>query len=272
MQYWNKKKLGIAAVVAVIVLAGIWLVWPSRASAADLGEGPLIPGIAATKAAPWTGIYLGAGLGYQVADTNLTLDAASPGFTGNIVEIDGLSGRGWGYDGRLGVDWQIPNTAFVIGILGGYAGGETEFNVNSDLPFGPKGAPLGNVLNATMEQSWYAGGRLGIAHKNVLVYGGYAWTRGDFNVSIPASPGLCSAALPVGMSLTCSQDVGGRMILAGIEVLINPQLSLGAEYTLAQYDTANIFSAVSGPNSLSLDADTDVHAFKVRLNFRPFSK
>jgi opacity protein-like surface antigen len=54
------------------------------------------------------------------------------------------------------------------------------------------------------------------------------------------------------------------MYIAGIEQAVAAGLTLGAEYSLAQYE----FSAFDG----DLSIDPDVHAFKVRLNWRPFSK
>lgn len=211
----------------------------------------------------WTGVYLGVGLGYQIADTNLDLNVDTPQGSGSLLEIDGLSGRGWGYDGRLGFDWQIPGSAFVVGILGGYRGGETEFNVNTDL------GNLGNVLNATMRQTWYAGGRVGIAHGQALYYVGGAWTQGEMDISIPVAPNLCGNTA----GLNCSPDVDGYMLLAGMEAKLAPQWTVGLEYTLTRFDTANIFSADFVPNSnLSLDTETDIHAFMVRLNYRPMSK
>jgi opacity protein-like surface antigen len=255
-----KDKLKIALAGALVALG---VGWCRDAMADGLPKGGLLPiGEVAKAGQGWSGIYLGAGIGYQIADTNLSLDANVPPFSGSIVEIDGLSGRGWGYDGRLGYDYQIPNTMFVIGILGGYRGGETEFNVNTDF------GGFGNVLNATMRQTWYAGGRLGIAHGKSLFYVGGAWTKGEMDISIPLFPTACGNV----QGLRCSQDVDGRMLLAGMEVQVAPQLTLGAEYTLTQYDTANIFSATAGPNSIGLNADTDVHAFMLRLSYRPLAK
>jgi opacity protein-like surface antigen len=258
-----KDKIAAALVVAILA-AG----YCQDARADGLPKSGVVPLGEVVKASPgsWSGIYFGAGIGYQIADTNLSLGIDTPQGSANLLEIDGLSGRGWAYDGRIGVDFQVPNTMFVVGILGGYKGGETEFNVNTDL------GNLGNVLSASMRQTWYAGGRVGIAHGQSLYYVGAAWTKGEMDISIPVVPGLCSATMPKGVSLSCSQDVDGRMLLAGMEVKLAPQWTLGMEYTLTQYDTATIFSVVSGPDSLKLNADTDVHAFMARFTYRPFAK
>ena len=250
-------------IAAFLVAAAFAIVcWVAPAKADGLPKSSLLPLGEVAKAGSWTGVYLGAGLGYQIADTNLSLGVDTPKFSGNLLEIDGLSGRGWAYDGRVGFDWHVPGTAFVVGILGGYKGGETEFNVNSDLPGG------GNLLSATMRQTWYAGGRVGLASGSALYYVGAAFTQGEMDISIPVAPSLCGNTV----GLNCSPDVDGRMWLAGMEAKITPQWTVGVEYTLTQFDTANIFSATNGVDSLSLDADTDIHAFMVRFNYRPFSK
>jgi opacity protein-like surface antigen len=255
--------------IIVLGLAFVMLA-PSKARAEGLPKtadsSGFLPIGDIAKAAPgsWTGAYVGAGLGYQVADTNLSLDAHTVPFSGSLLNLDGLSGRGWRYDGRLGFDWQFPNTGLVLGILGGYGAGETEFSVNTDLPL----KTGGNILNLNVEQNWYAGARLGYAFNKSLAYVGYAWTQGEMSVSIPAAPTACGTV----KGLSCNHDIDGTMFLAGIETMITPQVSLGAEYTLTQYDTASIFSATSGKDSIALNADTDVHAFMVRLNWRPFGK
>jgi len=267
--YWRTiNLLAIGLCGLLVVLVAMAVLNPARAEGIDKARAgaTLVPVGELAKVAPgsWSGVYLSAGVGYQIADTNLDLNANAPTyqFAGSLLEIDGLSGRGWTYDGRIGVDFHVPNTVFVVGILGGYKGGETEFSVNTDL------GNFGNALNATMRQTWYAGGRVGIASGKSLYYVGYAWTQGEMDISIPLAPTACSSV----KGLNCSQDIDGRMLLAGMETQIAPQWTLGMEYTLTQYDTASILSLAGGQDSLRLDADTDVHAFMARLSFRPLAK
>ena len=229
---WDKIKeyVWMGAAVAVVLLLLVGAFWPRPAKAADLGDGPLIPGLTVGKSAPWTGVYAGVGGGYQVADTEISVPSLSI--------LDGISGRGWAADARLGFDWQPSGTPFVIGVLGGYNLGEAEFGA------------FNGALTATLEPQWYVGGRLGLAlPTKTLLYGGLAWQRAEGTVSLS---GVGSAS--------ATED--GLLYLAGIEQSIGPHLTLGAEYSLARYEFA------AGPLSI----DPDVHAFKVRLNWRPFSK
>ena len=73
-----------------------------------------------------------------------------------------------------------------------------------------------------------------------------------------------------------AKTLDGYMILAGGEMVIAPMWTLGAEYSWTRYDTFNMTqnfaAAPNGPARHELTVDPDVHAFKVRLNFRPLSK
>ena len=232
MHYWKKLttlQKALAAIVVVVLFAiGVM---SARAEGVDRAPPSFLPIGEVAKATGWTGVYVGVGGGYQIADTELSWQGQSA--------INGISGRGWGADGRVGFDWQAAGTPIVIGVLGGYNIGEAEFDA------------LGGVLSATLEPTWYVGGRVGIAlQTKTLIYGGAAWQEAKGTVSAN------------GQSVSATDQ--GIMYIAGIEQAVAPTLTLAAEYSLAQYD----FSAFGG----DLAIDPDVHAFKVRLNWRPFSK
>ena len=203
----------------------------------------------------WTGIYIGAGLGYQVSNTDADLNVGAV----NVLGGSGFSGKGWAYDARIGADWHIQNTPFVVGLLAGYNGGETDFNIHGVAlsPFNP--------ITAHIHQTYYAGGRVGLAfnQSRSLAYVGYAFTKADFDVGVPVA-GVCAPA-----ALQCSHDLNGRMLLIGLETVIMPQVTIGAEYTFTDYSSANLLPANLA--AATLNVDPDVHAFKVRLNWRPLN-
>ena len=238
-----RKRFGKIALYVIGAIAVLVFVWNfiAQASAADKGgEGPGILGIEnVAKKTGWTGVYIGVGGGYQVADIDVS---ALPG---DWAGIDGLSGRGWAGDARLGFDWHFTGSPFVVGLLGGYNLGEAEFTAH----LGPYGA------NATIEPTWYVGGRAGLAFGKSLVYAGYAWQEADAKGSLTFEGATFASG---------STTVNGHVLLVGLETVLAPQLTLGAEYSLAKYETITINDAV--------DVDPDVHAFKIRLNWRPFSK
>ena len=247
MHYWKKLttlQKALAAIVVVVLFAiGVM---SARAEGVDRAPPSFLPiGEVAKATTAWTGVYMGAGGGYQVSDTKLSLDAVGAGVF-NGAFLDGLSGDGWTGDARLGFDWQVSGSPFVLGVLGGYNVGEVESEAG--LPLIP-----GATATATLTPTWYVGGRVGIAlPTHTLVYGGAAWQE---------------AKGELGGVLSGSATEHGIMYIAGIEQVVAKGLTLGAEYSLAQYD----FDASCGV-ACNVNIDPDVHAFKVRLNWRPFSK
>ena len=225
--------IAFAAFVAILIVGG-------RAFAADKGgaDGHILGIEDVAKKAGWTGVYFSVGGGYQVADVSLSA-------YDDLAGINGLSGRGWAGDARLGFDWQLSGSPFVIGLLGGYNIGEAEFTAHAG-PFG---------VNATIEPTWYIGGRAGVAFGKSLAYVGYAWQEAE------AAGSISFMGTPVASGST---TVNGQVLLVGLETVLAPQLTLGAEYSLARYESIGIGDHVS--------VDPDVHAFKLRLNWRPFTK
>lgn len=202
---------------------------------------------AVEKPFSWTGLYVGGGVGYQVGDSELTLT--------NTASINGLSSRGWGWDGRIGADIQLlANSPLVVGVFGQYGGGDTEFDISVTGP--------GTIVGASIEQKWAVGGRIGWAINKTLLYTGAAYTRGDLNINVPIAPGICAPAV-----LQCGHDLDGYMFILGVETYILPQVTAGLEYSFTDYDKANLFPASVAPTQLNVDSD--VHAIKVRFNWRP---
>jgi outer membrane immunogenic protein len=215
----------VAWLAALVIAAGYFISSANADGPTKAGSIlPEIPGVTTAKGG-WTGGYVGVGGGYQVSDTEVSV----PG----ISIIDGLSGRGWTGDARVGFDWQpSASMPLVFGILGGYNLG------------GVKTEAFNGVASATLDATWYVGGRIGVAlPTNTLIYGGAAWQQ---------------AKGELGGVFSGSATDEGIMYIAGIEQKVAPHVTLGAEYSLSQYQFA------AGP----LAIEPDVHAFKVRLNFR----
>lgn len=232
-------------VIALGLVALALSAFPAFAS--DLGPygvGPISRGSsAAEQPFSWTGVYVGGGAGYGVGDVEVNV----PGLAG----IDGLSMHGWQGDGRVGADYQFKGTPFVVGALAGYNFGSADFDLNV--------AGLGSLLNAKLEKTWYAGGRIGLATKTgTLFYVGAAWTQADFDLSVPVAAGIC------GPVLSCSNTLDGKMFLAGAETMLSDNFSIAAEYTFTDYDSVNVLKGSPIPVNVS----PDEHAFKVRANLR----
>jgi len=153
------------------------------------------------------------------------------------ASIEGASSRGFEGDGRIGLDYHMTGTPIVLGVFGCYNVGETEFKVNG-----------GGGFNATITPTWCIGGRAGLAMANKsLLYVGYAYSKADFDTS--------AGGLGVG-------ELTGNSGLVGLETYLAPQLTIAGEYTFTRYDGIDIGA---------VHLDPDVHAFKLRLNWRPLS-
>lgn len=189
----------------------------------------------------WTGFYLGGGLGYGFADTELNVSDVHNGL--NWLNVDGLSGTGAVGDIRVGADYQFAGTPLVVGVLAGYNFGSMEFNAS---------AFDGNLsLSAELEPTWYAGGRLGLAlPTKTLVYVGAAYQEAEGSFSTQFS----EAAGPHG-----SQTADAVVYMLGLEQALTNNWRLGVEYNYAQYQ----FDATA--DCFKFDIDPDVHTIKARL-------
>jgi opacity protein-like surface antigen len=235
-------------VLAAIVVLAVVVFFGAKARAE--GVQPPIPGIAALgNPAPgsWTGLYVGVGGGYQIGDLELSEGKNAPlGFN-----VDGLSMDGWTGDVRIGFDWQMGSSPFVIGVLGGHKFGEAEFSAGASI--GPNSIA---GVDASINPNWYVGGRAGYSFGKSLAYVGYAYQWADAE----GSAWICDPEDAV----RGSTNLNAHVFLAGLETAVASQITLGLEYSLAKYEDVNISDV--------LNVDPDVHAVTLRLNWRPFSK
>lgn len=164
--------LGIAAGL----LGGVVWAHFGIAHGADLKAAPLPAKAPALVAAydPYTGIYLGAEIGYGfnlgnigAAPVNLgTLSAAPQGFVGGAY---------------LGLGTRIPGFLAPLG-LDGYIGLEGDFD-GADLT---GTASMPGLLTASVRDGWLASvrARFGLIYQNVMFYGTAGWGFGGSSLSL----------------------------------------------------------------------------------------
>jgi outer membrane immunogenic protein len=222
-----------ALIAAVVIAAGYFVSVPAKAEGL-LPLGKVADATGATS--NWTGFYVGGGLGYQVGDTDVTAYGHGLPFAGTQI-----SANGWAGDVRAGFDWQIAGSPIVVGVLGGYNFGEAEHNTFF----------MNDTIRASLEPTWYVGGRAGLAFGKSLGYVGYAYQEADASLSTSFSEGG-------------SETVRAHVLLAGLETALAPQVTLGIEYSFAKYDDITIGDI----ECLGLNLDPEVHAVKARLNYR----
>jgi outer membrane immunogenic protein len=215
--------------VALAVVAGVGLV--QTAAAADLGG----PRYGSVKDAPvvyerpfsWTGLYVGANVGYGWSDVNWE-DTVGPG---------SHNGNGWLLGGQIG--YNIQSGQFVYGLEADMSGAWVD----------------GNNACCGHEFNWVGSvrGRAGLAVNNnrTLLYatGGAAWADVDYS-----GPGVS------GFSNTHFGWVAG----AGIEHMLTQNLSARVEYLHYDFDSAD---GTVGGLATTVEPKLDTVRFGLNLKF-----
>jgi outer membrane immunogenic protein len=233
----------------------------AAATAADM---PVKAPPAAVVATSWTGFYVGANAGYGWGHTTTT-DATTNDFASNILlgtavftglpqdrAVTRTDFRQQGATGgfQVGYNWQVGRR-MVLGV-------ETDFNLSGLRGSGNvtteliPNSTITQTLNTSQKVNWFgtARARLGfLATPTLLVYGtgGLAYGRvsqaADFGyysgnptqfatavASSPQGQAACSTTNPP-CYLSTSHDIRiGWSAGGGAEWLLNPHLSLKAEY------------------------------------------
>lgn len=201
----------------------------------------------------WTGFYAGINVGYAWGDTR-TREVGPAGYNG--------IGNNWSYtaDGFMGgiqLGYNVQFSGLIVGLQGdlGYLGVS-----------GGRADPLSLGLDtrASTTDGLYVSltGRLGFAANNFMVYarGGYIWADIGHSVVDNCNVAPCGPALVnVSTSGRSGWTLGG-----GVEVAINPNLSVFAEYMYADFGNVTTLSAAG----FGWTHDLDVHTARIGLNFR----
>lgn len=229
----------LAAVVASATLA-------TAASAADLGSGPYRGGRDEPYARPfsWTGLYIGANVGYGWTDTDWS-------FTGSSL----LGNRGGGglLGAQLGYNWQAGRTVFGI-----------EGDVATSWIDGTSSCP-NPAFNCSHDLTWTASlrGRLGftVNDNRTLLYGtaGVAWADTKWSTRDAAT----GAAFGSDFSTTQT----GYVVGAGIEHMLTQNLSARVEYLYYGFDPVTAPAGTLDVGPTKLDPSSQVVRFGLNLKF-----
>ncbi len=181
----------------------------------------------APVAAPydWTGLYAGINGGYGWDRLNWTNTAGDT--SGDF------NGRGWLFGGTLGANWQMPGTAFVLGVEGDWSWTDVKATSTATAC----GAALG--LSCETDVKWLATirGRLGYAFDRFLVYGTVGAAFAKFSPSIGATPGFTD------------YNDSGWTAGGGVEYALYDRWSVKAEYLYMDFGTSPVFVAATGITS-----------------------
>jgi len=243
---------------AIAVAAGVGL--GTSTALADGYFGGSVKDVPVAVTDTWSGLYIGAAVGYGVATTevNDTLslkhkyDKDGDGIKIPILNLDGLSSEGALGTLTLGYDHQI-SPGILVGIFGDYTFGDLEHETSVLGGLGKVESSLGD--------NWSIGARIGLIRDKTLWYAMAGYTESDLDWSLSVLGGEVSGG----------ETLSGYFVGLGVEHQIFNNVSLKLDYRFYDYDALNYsdsgkFLCLEWKNNLEID--TDVHAVRVGLNWK----
>lgn len=189
-----------------------------------------------SKAADWTGCYVGAHVG--MSSTVTTADF------GGFATIDGFGTEGAAGGITAGCDKQIDKV--VVGVWGDYTWHDQEFSISS--PY------VGALAALSLDDQWSIGGRAGyLVTPDALVYGLVGYTRASYG-------SLTSPAFGASMSVP---DFAGIIVGGGAELALGSGWSMDARYTYTKLDSETV--DIGG---FPLGLDPSIHTVRVGAAYR----
>lgn len=192
----------------------------------------------------WTGFYIGLGVGAGANVAELSTEII-PG-----VSLDGIGGEGIFGELTVGYDYLVA-PRFLVGGLADvhYSNVETRLEV-----------PALGGLDATASDTYgfdvgLRAGYLFTPSTLGYVLGGYAWQKGEIDVSIGGG----------GDDIDSDRD--GYFVGVGVETAIASNWTLKTEYRFTQFSDDNVLEDLGAPDGI-LDSEVSSHTFRVGANYR----
>lgn len=199
---------------------------------------------AADKSPAWTGIYVGASVGYGSTTTETGANVAG---LGNLLTIDGLGSSGGSMGLKAGADLLVQQ--FLVGAFADWTHHDQEWSASSAL------IPGGTLASLKFDDSITLGGRAGMIVGDALVYGlvGYTTMRTS-DITVPAVP----------LTLAVS-DLKGWTLGGGIELALTNAIFVGLEYRHTQFDSQDI---PLGFGNASLSLKPEMNEVRAALTYK----
>ncbi|MBY0227608.1 MAG: outer membrane beta-barrel protein [Hyphomicrobium sp.] len=190
-------------------------------------------------ASDFTGIYAGISIGYAHAGSEVTNEIIAPPvyiFTRDDIGADDVIGSvSLGYDRQIG-------SAFVLGVFGDYSFGDLSSNLS---------LTAASNLDLEVSNMWAVGGRIGVLVTDaMMVYANAGYTEADLDFE------------------GADFDLDGYFVGGGIEQALGRGFFMKLEYRYADYGSTRLFESSSLCCSETLNTDTDVHSFRVGINYK----
>lgn len=262
----------------------------------------LADGMVSTKdvvAAPcctanWSGIYIGAAVGYGIArsKTHYQVDSVQ---VGDILDPDntqipatqffGDSTSSIASDGftgtvTLGYDRDIGRN-IVIGVFADYTFGDLESDFIPEYQQTVDFLPFGAQSTISLSNQWAVGARIGLTRSCcALWYLTAGYTQVDLDVEDHRERDTSGTPPEQGLG-TRSSTLHGYFIGGGVEQQIYNNLTLKLEYRYSDfgdqnvYDVTQVFQCTPVPctgagikRQERLEMDTDIHAVRLGLAYK----
>jgi len=233
----------------------------------------------------WSGLYIGAHVGYGWGDSDGSLTFYDPEKVNEKITDhfpDGthkrtLSPDGWLGGGQLGMNFQ--RDSFVYGIeLDLSKAGIEDSGINTSTQFGDWGSVSKHI---TTEIEWLGTvrGRLGFTTGQMLIYGtgGFAWAKTSARQDVFHNKGEDTNLHASGSD---KETLAGWTIGGGLEVALSSRLTLKGEYLYIDLgDVSYNFKGThtgkpdaekaGKPHTTDgYDADVTLHTFRIGVNYR----
>jgi outer membrane immunogenic protein len=237
----SKQKIFVGA-VSVAVLAGV-----SAAQAADL---PVRAPVAAAPVYSWTGLYIGANVGFGVAaDRGRVIVPAVSG----LPSFD-LAPRGALGGGQIGYNWEIGG--WVVGVEADIQGTGIDRSANCVFTC----TPAANI-GVSQELPWFGTvrGRLGSPLGNLMIYntGGLAYGSVKTHINETALGGIGTANF--------EQTRTGWTLGSGVEANLGNNWIGRVEYLYI--DFGHVSGTITGTNHAFV-GDAQQHVFRVGASYK----
>jgi outer membrane immunogenic protein len=201
------------------------------------------------QAGNWSGIYLGGNAGGMWGTVDTTVASKSgAAFSPTVGSTESFSPSGVFGGGQIGYNYQMSNLVFGLELAGDFTDFDKALSTtDSDI--------------VTVNSDWNAAASLRAGY--VFSYGALVYLKGGYamaDLKHSWADGGSSA------SFSDSNTVNGWQAGAGYEYLISSDVSVGLEYTYADYGS-DTFTGTSGLITATHDVETKIQTVSARLNW-----
>jgi len=245
--------------ISTALLAGAALLVAAPAFAADLpapvpsAPAPAPAPVVVTPPAPavfdWSGLYVGANIGYAFGGSDVVGVDPAGAFAGDAGELE-LNGLFGGV--QAGFNWQFGSVV---------AGIETDFQLASINDSLEATGPAPAVGTITGDLNWFGTvrGRVGVAFDRALVYATGGLAYGNYEVTFdPTGPAA---------AVSDSQMLVGWTAGAGLEYGITDNISAKLEYLYVDLG-ADDYELGTGPGAFQTQGSANFHSVRLGVNYR----